>query len=220
MKLLVGTKNNSCFKWNSTFNQLQNHELVYTTWNLNLLPLSSQCREKNLFKLNLSSLSKTNSPRSFCKGKKTQNPQRVNNCTVQHQRLFFPVHCPFIFLRGAFWTAWWKKQSSYLNFLTNKLCTYVEAGEDWKKFTLKKTQKKLNGWKYFTTKQSQQNPPSMPKLPSLQQYCNSYSKKKKITPWSASWSPVNWNLSFPLLFTCNQTGEISVNLFPNILAMS
>lgn len=50
--------------------------------------------------------------------------------------------------------------------------------------------------------------------------CNSHSNRKEIKPLSTSWSPVNWNLSFPLLLTCNQTGEISVNLFPNILAMS
>jgi len=109
---------------------------------------------------------------------------------------------------------------------TDKLCAHVEAGGDKKAFALKTNPTKMQQMKVLHHEADPEKPtcmycqsyPICNKTSNL--ICNAYPKKKKVKPLSASWSPVNWNLSFPLLFTCNQTGEISVNLFPNILAMS
>lgn len=154
----------------------------------------------------------------FCKGGRNKNRQITEQC--KHKGLF----C----LQSFFVSTFFKEGfiDSLLSFYLlsgQKLCI---CGSIWEqKSSLCKKRSKTSGWNYFTVTDSVKNARACNDYPSVcnknsDPICNSHSNRKEIKPLSTSWSPVNWNLSFPLLLTCNQTGEISVNLFPNILAMS
>lgn len=167
----------------------------------------------------------TNSPKGFFA--KEKKPQQVNNCTVQTPKTFSARtnSSSLLFFKRGFVDSLVKEPSFYLFFRQiNDVHMWKHMGTE--RSSLKKTPQKKEWMKVLHHEAESEKPTGI----YCQSYlvcnktsnltCNAYSKKKKIAPLSASWSPVNWNLSFPLLFTCNQTGEISVNLFPNILAMS